>query len=195
MPLAKTRFCKSQRTEYKRRQPSRSGALLPWVSVLRGRDDDDDDGDGARASKQSRSAYFTKVENETWRYHGKSTRCPACGVKDVPIILTKQQKFTSSRLVAFCLLGCWPLCIIPLMMSRDKNVHTLCPHCGHDYDADCPMDNKRCSPKCTVSRGRFNDFTTTRPQRLRSECGGSWKIYLMTISSRAVVETNGTTLK
>lgn len=41
---------------------------------------------------------------ETWKYHDKSIRCPACGVKEAPIIL-KQQKFTSSRLAAFCLMG------------------------------------------------------------------------------------------
>lgn len=70
---------------------------------------------------------------------------------------------------------CWPLCIIPLMMSRDKNVRTLCPRCGHDYDADRPTDNKqRCSPKCAPSRGKFSDLATTRPRRrLRSECDGS----------------------
>lgn len=42
---------------------------------------------------------------ETWKYHDKPVKCPACGVKDVPISFTKQQKFTNSRLAALCLLG------------------------------------------------------------------------------------------
>ncbi|EFN84368.1 hypothetical protein EAI_13548 [Harpegnathos saltator] len=69
------------------------------------------------------------VENESWKYHDKSVRCPACGVKDVPIILTKQQKLTSSRLVAFCLLGSMGFALTVnqvATLSRDRQNYYRC---------------------------------------------------------------------
>ncbi|XP_072765924.1 uncharacterized protein [Anoplolepis gracilipes] len=154
-------FCKSQRAECKRNEPSQSGTLFPWITALKIPDDK------ARASKQPNNVFSTEVE--TWKYHDKSVRCPACGVKEAPIIL-KQQKFTSSRLAAFCLLGCWPFCFIPLLMSRDKSVRTLCPRCGHDYDVR--VDKMVCSPKCASSREGQSESAISRT-RLWTECSGS----------------------
>ncbi|KAM0734907.1 hypothetical protein ACS0PU_011020 [Formica fusca] len=155
-------FCKSQRTECKRNEPSQSGTLFPWITALKIPDDK------ARAPKQPNKVFSTEVE--TWKYHDKSICCPVCGVKEVPIIL-KQQKFTTSRLAAFCLLGCWPFCFIPLLMSRDKSVRTLCPHCGHDYGVRA--DKLVCSPKCVSSRGGQSDSAISRTHHLWTEYNGS----------------------
>ncbi|XP_070171106.1 uncharacterized protein [Polyergus mexicanus] len=157
-------FCKSQRAECKRNEPSQSGTLFPWITALKIPDDK------ARAPKQPNKVFSTEVE--TWKYHDKSICCPVCGVKEVPIIL-KQQKFTTSRLAAFCLLGCWPFCFIPLLMSRDKSVRTLCPRCGHDYGADIRADKLVCSPKCASSRGGQSDSAISRTRHLWIEYSGS----------------------
>ncbi|XP_067215604.1 uncharacterized protein [Linepithema humile] len=116
----------------------------------------------------------TSYKFETWKYYDKLVRCPACNVKDVPIIL-KQQNFTSSRLAAFCLLGCWPFCFIPLLMSRDKKMRMQCPHCGHDCDYDIRLrtDKLACSPKCQSNRGKFSDFANSRQCHLQTECNSS----------------------
>ncbi|XP_050445902.1 uncharacterized protein LOC126848764 isoform X2 [Cataglyphis hispanica] len=148
-------FCKSQRAECKRNESSQSGTLFPWITALKIPDDK------ARVPKQPNKVFSTEVE--TWKYHEKSVRCPDCGVKEVPIIV-KQQKFTTSRLAAFCLLGCWPFCFIPLLMSRDKNVRTLCPRCGYDYGV---RNNKLvCSPKCAFSCGGQSDSAISRTHHL-----------------------------
>ncbi|KYN20855.1 PREDICTED: uncharacterized protein LOC108760279 isoform X1 [Trachymyrmex cornetzi] len=164
LPFRKAaRFCKSQRTECKRSGPSQSGMLFPWIPTLKATDGK------AHAPKRPNNVFSTKVE--TWKYHDESIRCPACGVKKMPIIL-QQQKFTSSRLVAFCLMGCWPFCFIPLLMRRDKSVRTLCPCCGHDYGICTRAESKLipCSPKYTSSRGKLNNFANSRLCHLQTEC-------------------------
>ncbi|EFN73659.1 hypothetical protein EAG_08456 [Camponotus floridanus] len=155
-------FYKSQRVECKRNEPSQSGTLFPWITTVKIPDDK------ARAPKQPNNVFSTEVE--TWKYHDKSVRCPACGEKETPIIF-KQQKFTSSRLAAFCLLGCWPFCFIPLLMSRGKSVRTLCPRCGYDYGVRA--DEMVCSPKCASSRGGQSDSATSQTRRLWTECSSS----------------------
>ncbi|XP_011686088.1 PREDICTED: uncharacterized protein LOC105448911 isoform X2 [Wasmannia auropunctata] len=167
LPFRKAaRFCKSQRAECKRSGPSPSGMLLPWIPTLKASDGK------TRAPKRPNNVFSTEVE--TWKYHDESIRCPACGVKEVPIIL-KQQKFTSSRLAAFCLMGCWPFCFIPLLMRRDKSTRTLCPRCGYDYGICTRAKSKliACSSKCAFSRGKLNDFANSRPCHLRAEYSNS----------------------
>lgn len=66
---------------------------------------------------------------------------------------------------------CWPFCFIPLLMSRDKSVRTLCPHCGHDYGVRA--DKLVCSPKCVPSHGGQSDSAISRTHHLWTEYNDS----------------------
>ncbi|XP_035731017.1 uncharacterized protein LOC118445520 isoform X1 [Vespa mandarinia] len=95
-------------------------------------------------SKRKRSVFSTRVE--TWKYHDKSLLCPVCNEDALPIVFTKRHMFSSSRLGATCLLGCWPLCFVPLMLSRERQVRLVCPLCGHNYGNYAQAENKSDDP-------------------------------------------------
>ncbi|KAF7397724.1 hypothetical protein HZH68_008946 [Vespula germanica] len=95
-------------------------------------------------SKRKRSVFSTRVE--TWKYHDKSLLCPVCNEDALPIVFTKRHMFSSSRLGATCLLGCWPLCFVPLMLSRERQVRLVCPFCGHNYGNYAQAENKSDDP-------------------------------------------------
>ncbi|KAG7208246.1 hypothetical protein KM043_016592 [Ampulex compressa] len=118
------RLCKSRDGDYERKE-YRTGAKFPWFSRLKLCKKES-------SSETKRSNVFS-AKVETWKYHSKSMLCPACNEETTPITFSKHNKFTSSRLGAMCLLGCWPFCLIPLMTIRDKRAKIVCPVCGYDY--------------------------------------------------------------
>lgn len=44
------------------------------------------------------------------------------------------------------LFRCWPLCFVPLMLSRERQVRLVCPFCGHNYGNYAQAENKSDDP-------------------------------------------------
>nr|XP_012135939.1 PREDICTED: lipopolysaccharide-induced tumor necrosis factor-alpha factor isoform X1 [Megachile rotundata] len=70
---------------------------------------------------------------DTWKSHSEKKLCPRCKKEAVPTLHARGDKLTTSHIGALCLLGCWPLCFVPLMMKRAKKVRMICPLCGYSY--------------------------------------------------------------
>ncbi|XP_024944059.1 uncharacterized protein LOC107271064 isoform X2 [Cephus cinctus] len=108
----------------------------------------------ASMSMRKKKIFSTKVE--TWKWHSRRLLCPSCNQESAPLISVKQHKFTSSHLGALCLLGCWPLCFMPLTTSRDKRTRMVCPVCGYDYGA-------RVGSKCSLLQGCGKQLPEVNP--------------------------------
>ncbi|XP_076170778.1 uncharacterized protein LOC143148369 [Ptiloglossa arizonensis] len=80
---------------------------------------------------EPKKVYATRVD--TWKLHDKRKLCPRCQKEAVPTLHTRGDKLTTSHIGALCLLGCWPLCFVPLMMKRAKKVRMICPLCGYTF--------------------------------------------------------------
>ncbi|XP_034185373.1 uncharacterized protein LOC117606694 [Osmia lignaria lignaria] len=80
---------------------------------------------------EPRKVYATRVD--TWKSHNEKKLCPRCKKEAVPTLHARGDKLTTSHIGALCLLGCWPLCFVPLMMKRAKKVRMICPLCGYMY--------------------------------------------------------------
>ncbi|XP_076672083.1 uncharacterized protein LOC143371100 [Andrena cerasifolii] len=80
---------------------------------------------------EPRKVYATRVD--TWKSHNEKKVCPRCQNEAVPTLHARGDKLTTSHIGALCLLGCWPLCFVPLMMKRAKKVRMICPMCGYVY--------------------------------------------------------------
>ncbi|XP_017794502.1 PREDICTED: uncharacterized protein LOC108576093 [Habropoda laboriosa] len=80
---------------------------------------------------EPRKVYATRVD--TWKSHNEKKVCPRCRREAVPTLHARGDKLTTSHIGALCLLGCWPLCFVPLMMKRAKKFRMICPLCGYMY--------------------------------------------------------------
>ncbi|XP_054010887.1 uncharacterized protein LOC128893719 [Hylaeus anthracinus] len=80
---------------------------------------------------EPKKVYATRVD--TWKSHNETKLCPRCQKEAVPTLHARGDKLTTSHIGALCLLGCWPLCFVPLMMKRAKKVRMICPLCGYTY--------------------------------------------------------------
>ncbi|XP_076647573.1 uncharacterized protein LOC143356072 [Halictus rubicundus] len=88
-------------------------------------------GDSSIRTNEARKVYATRVD--TWKSHNEKKVCPQCKKEAVPTLHARGDKLTTSHIGALCLLGCWPLCFVPLMMKRAKKVRMICPLCGYVY--------------------------------------------------------------
>ncbi|XP_076397462.1 uncharacterized protein LOC105661910 isoform X5 [Megachile rotundata] len=86
---------------------------------------------GNSRKSEPRKVYATRVD--TWKSHSEKKLCPRCKKEAVPTLHARGDKLTTSHIGALCLLGCWPLCFVPLMMKRAKKVRMICPLCGYSY--------------------------------------------------------------
>ncbi|XP_033324565.1 uncharacterized protein LOC117219490 [Megalopta genalis] len=82
-------------------------------------------------TNEPKKVYATRVD--TWKSHNEMKICPKCKKEAVPTLHARGDKLTTSHIGALCLLGCWPLCFVPLMMKRAKKVRMICPLCGYVY--------------------------------------------------------------
>ncbi|XP_076622940.1 uncharacterized protein LOC143342693 [Colletes latitarsis] len=80
---------------------------------------------------EQRKVYATRVD--TWKSHNEKKLCPQCHKEAIPTLHARGDTVTTSHIGALCLLGCWPLCFVPLMMKRAKKVRMICPLCGYAY--------------------------------------------------------------
>lgn len=80
---------------------------------------------------EPKRVYATRVD--TWKSHNEKKICPRCLNEAVPTLHARGDKLTTSHIGALCLLGCWPLCFVPLIMKRAKKVRMFCPLCGYMY--------------------------------------------------------------
>ncbi|XP_068967617.1 uncharacterized protein [Bombus flavifrons] len=80
---------------------------------------------------EQRKIYATRVD--TWKSHDEKKLCPRCQKEAIPTLHARGDKLTTSHIGALCLLGCWPLCFVPLIMKRSKKVRMICPLCGYIY--------------------------------------------------------------
>nr|XP_050853879.1 uncharacterized protein LOC127065493 isoform X2 [Vespula vulgaris] len=94
--------------------------------------------------KDRKRIYTTRVD--TWKSHDEKKICPQCRKELVPALHTRRHNLTTSHMAATCLLGCWPLCFVPLMLSRERQVRLVCPFCGHNYGNYAQAENKSDDP-------------------------------------------------
>ncbi|XP_017755227.1 PREDICTED: uncharacterized protein LOC108547288 [Eufriesea mexicana] len=80
---------------------------------------------------EPKKIYATRVD--TWKSHNEKKTCPRCRKEAVPTLHARGDKLTTSHVGALCLLGCWPLCFVPLIMKRARKVRMICPLCGYMY--------------------------------------------------------------
>ncbi|KAK9309312.1 hypothetical protein QLX08_001047 [Tetragonisca angustula] len=90
-----------------------------------------DDTDRNTRKSEQRKIYATRVD--TWKSHNERKICPRCKKEAIPTLHARGDKLTTSHIGALCLLGCWPLCFVPLIMRRAKKVRMICPLCGYMY--------------------------------------------------------------
>ncbi|CAK9832911.1 hypothetical protein ANTRET_LOCUS9673 [Anthophora retusa] len=109
---------------------------------------------------------------DTWKSHNEKKVCPQCQREAVPTLHARGDKLTTSHIGALCLLGCWPLCFVPLMMKRAKKVRMICPLCGYMYGsfqykntglAPCKTDSEE-------SQARLSSPPSLRLYVRRQEC-------------------------
>ncbi|XP_044269987.1 uncharacterized protein LOC123014778 isoform X2 [Tribolium madens] len=82
-------------------------------------------------NKRNKNLYKTTVES--WRPGSKSIQCPKCGNTDQPYIRKQRNKVAYNSLGAFFLLGCWPLCFLPMLMCGGTNTIICCRKCGYCF--------------------------------------------------------------
>ncbi|PBC27252.1 Lipopolysaccharide-induced tumor necrosis factor-alpha factor [Apis cerana cerana] len=87
--------------------------------------------DSNSKKSETKKVYATRVD--TWKSHNEKKICPRCHKEAIPTLHTRGDKLTTSHIGALCLLGCWPLCFVPLIMKRAKKVRMFCPLCGYMY--------------------------------------------------------------
>ncbi|CAL7933674.1 unnamed protein product [Xylocopa violacea] len=116
---------------------------------------------------EPRKVYATRVD--TWKSHNEQKVCPRCQNKAVPTLHTRGDKLTTSHIGALCLLGCWPLCFVPLIMRRAKKVRMICPLCGYMYGsfqyknselAPCKTDSEESQARLSSPPRSFRLYTT-----------------------------------
>ncbi|XP_031847015.1 uncharacterized protein LOC116433254 [Nomia melanderi] len=116
----RSRHCSVQGEEEESRKPSNRITSKSSVRT-----------DGNVKTSEPRKVYATRVD--TWKAHNEKKVCPQCKKETVPTLHARGDKLTTSHIGALCLLGCWPLCFVPLMMKRAKKVRMICPLCGYVY--------------------------------------------------------------
>ncbi|KAF5301712.1 hypothetical protein FQA39_LY10643 [Lamprigera yunnana] len=67
---------------------------------------------------------------ETWKPGIAVIQCSSCGRSARPIVRKQQNKVAESALGAACLLGCWPLCFLPFILSGSHIMNIHCKFCG-----------------------------------------------------------------
>ncbi|XP_063911443.1 uncharacterized protein LOC135128464 [Zophobas morio] len=74
-----------------------------------------------------------KTTIESWRPGVNQLTCPKCGNAEQPYIRKQRNKVAYNSLGAFFLLGCWPLCFLPMLMSGGSNTIICCRKCGYCF--------------------------------------------------------------
>ncbi|RZC41021.1 hypothetical protein BDFB_011739, partial [Asbolus verrucosus] len=77
---------------------------------------------------------------ESWRPGSAPLTCPKCGNTEQPYIRKQRNKVAYNSLGAFFLLGCWPLCFLPMMMCGSTSTTICCKKCGYCFGL---YDNKK----------------------------------------------------
>ncbi|CAH1372574.1 uncharacterized protein [Tenebrio molitor] len=86
---------------------------------------------GRKHGATRRSLYKTTVES--WRPGTAALSCPKCGHSGQPYIRKQRNKVAYNSLGAFFLLGCWPLCFLPMLMCGGTNTIICCKKCGYCF--------------------------------------------------------------
>ncbi|EFA00248.1 hypothetical protein TcasGA2_TC003077 [Tribolium castaneum] len=84
-----------------------------------------------RTNKRNNNLYKTTVES--WCPGSRPLQCPKCGNTDQPYIRKQRNKIAYNSLGAFFLLGCWPLCFLPMLMCGGTNTIICCRKCGYCF--------------------------------------------------------------
>ncbi|GJQ70751.1 hypothetical protein Trydic_g683 [Trypoxylus dichotomus] len=106
-------------------------------------------GCNCKTKKISKKAYKTTVE--TWRQGVIPQECPNCGMTGHPLIRKQRNKVSRNSFGTLCLVGCWPLCFLPFLLSGSDTMYLFCQECGYflgTYDRktgrihhSCPIDS------------------------------------------------------
>ncbi|XP_043591653.1 uncharacterized protein LOC122571663 isoform X1 [Bombus pyrosoma] len=111
---------------------------------------------------------------DTWKSHDEKKLCPRCQKEAIPTLHARGDKLTTSHIGALCLLGCWPLCFVPLIMKRSKKVRMICPLCGYMYGsfqynntglAPCKTDSEDSQARLSSPPRSFRLYAAKRKRR------------------------------
>lgn len=67
---------------------------------------------------------------QSWKCSQNPLLCPRCGKKNAPLIKRQRHKLTGSTGLACMLLGCWPFCFLPFIISGSDLFYLYCKECG-----------------------------------------------------------------
>ncbi|XP_049946380.1 uncharacterized protein LOC126430024 [Schistocerca serialis cubense] len=70
------------------------------------------------------------VSVEMWRPGKAAVACPACGMEAPPVIRRARTDRSRTPLGALCAVGCWPFCLLPLLMLCAEEAQLFCAHCS-----------------------------------------------------------------